>query len=107
MKKIDCWIITKNVEYPNSPQTSYPVRICKDEYFAKELLQSVFDDAKQHCDTKFGTYSNPIWMNEEKTLLKVDCTCYVGWMKYQTIETYHITPCDNDNLFSKQIWIND
>lgn len=106
MRKIDCWIITKNVEYPNNePSASYPLRICESETFAKELLQSVFDDANKNRWTKFGTYSNPIWLNDET--LQVKCTCRIGWMTFQTTETYHITPCDNDNLFSKQIWIND
>ena len=105
--KTRIYTITLNVKYNDGTERSYLKRITPDKHLAEELMQSVYDDADKHRDTKFGTFSNPEWLDEEHTTLKVLCTCYAGYLGVKFIETYSLCEDWEENIYSKQVWIND
>lgn len=101
------YTITVNVEYNDGTQMSYVTRITPDEEFAKSLMQSIYDDAENKRSTKVGVYSNPEWVDENHNVLKVLCTCGVGYMSVEFPHTYTLNAEWEDNVFSKQTWVLD
>ena len=99
------YTITVNTEYNDGTQRSYVKRITTDRELAESLMQSVYDDAKEGRSTKVGVYSNPEWIDEKHTVLKVLCTCYIGYMSIKYPETYSLNREWESRLYSEQTWI--
>ena len=84
------WTITRVSVNNNDGNTeSYLEAIVDTEREARELLQSVFNDALQKFETKYGAvYSDPEWKGEDKlqvtctlrTILSYTETFFIGWI---------------------------
>lgn len=107
MEKTRVFTITKHVKYNDGTENCYLERVTPDEQFARELMQSVFDDADKHRDTKFGTFSNPEWLDAGHDTLRVLCTCYCGYLAVKFIDTYYLSWTWLEDMNSNKIWIND
>ena len=84
------WTITRvSVNNNDGNVESYLEAIVDTESAAKELLQSVFNDASRKFETKHGAvYSNPEWKEEDK--LQVTCTLHAGCITLSYTETFFI-----------------
>lgn len=58
MKKEILYTITCNSKYNDGTKRSYLIRITSDYEFAKNLMQTIYDEAENNVETKFSTYSD-------------------------------------------------
>ena len=109
MKKGKLWyVITclhKHVQL--GEESSHLVRLVKDLETAKELMQSIYDDATVGRLGRFGIkYSDPKLLDEEHYTLQITADINInGWLHSTTTEIYHLSDDWNDNIFSNKSWI--
>ena len=90
-------------------ECSFLVRLVDNIETARELMQSVYDDAEAGRCGKHGVkYSNPKWLDEEHYTLQIMADINInGWLHSTTTEIYHLSDDWNDNIFSNKSWILD
>lgn len=98
------WTITRVSVNNNGGHTeSYLEAIVDTESAAKELLQSVFNDASRRFETKYGAvYSDPEWKGENK--LQVTCTLRAGFVNLSYTETFFIGWVWKEKIYNPK-WI--
>lgn len=107
VNKKTVWVITFNVKYNDGTEKSYIERITKSKAFARELMQSVYDDALHQRDGRFGTPSDPQWLDEEHTVLQCNSTIYCGYLRVKSVYTYHLYQEYADNIYSRKCYVID
>lgn len=87
-------------------ESSFLIRLVDNLETAKELMQSIYDDAQEGRAFKYGIkFSNPEWKDEEHRTLQVTSDIAVGYAHSITIETYHLSDEWDFNVFSNKPWI--
>lgn len=87
-------------------ESTFLTRLVRDLDTAKELMQSIYDDAAAGRVGKYGfKYSDPKWLDEDHLTLQITSTVYVGYIESTTIETFHLSDDWNFNIFSDKSWI--
>lgn len=82
------------------------IRLVDDLATAKELMNSVYEDAEKGRTGRYGIkYSNPKWIDDYT--LQVTSDIQVGWIHNFCTETYHLSDEWNNNIFSNKRWILD
>ena len=99
------YTITLHSKYSDNSEYSYLCRATPDLEFAKKLMQSIYDDAAIHRKTRVGTYSDPVWKDDEHRILEVKNTIRVGWMSSVTVETYYLSGGYDKNYLSDKPWV--
>lgn len=99
------YTITSHSKYDDGSEHSFLVRITPDLEFARKLMQSIYDDAERHRETRIATYSDPVWKDEEHCILEVKSTIYCGWMKSVTTETFYLGDEYDKNYLSDKPWV--
>lgn len=99
------YTITSHSKYSDGSERSFICRITPNLEFAKKLMQSIYDDAANHREARIGTYSDPVWKDDEHRILEVKNTICVGWMSSVTIETFYLGSEFKKNYLSDKPWI--
>lgn len=99
------YTITSHSKYSDGSERSFVCRITPDLEFAKKLMQSIYDDAANHRETRIGTYSDPVWKDDEHRILEVKNTIRVGWMTSVTTETFYLGDEWAENYLSDKEWV--
>ena len=105
MKKELLYTITCNSKYNDGKERSYLIRITPDYEFAKNLMQTIYDEAEKNVETKFGTYSDPKWLDNNHRTIQVTNTCYCFGIKQVVTEVYTLNSDWSFNIYSKDNWI--
>ena len=111
MKEKKLWyVITchhKHVQL--NEESTYLVRMVDDLDTARELMQSIYDDAEKGIIGKHGIkYSDPKWLDEKHLKLQITSDINInGWLHSTTTEIYQLSDDWNDNIFSNTSWILD
>ena len=105
MKEKRLYTITCNSKYNGGAERSYLIRITPDYEFAKNLMQNIYDAAEKNVETKFGTYSNPKWLDDNHETIQVTNTCNYFGIKHVVIEVYTLNNEWSSNIYSKNDWI--
>lgn len=99
------YTITSHCKYSDGSEHSFLCRITPNLEFAKKLMQSIYDDAAKNRETRIGTYSDPVWKDNEHRILEVKNTICAGWMSLVTIETYYLDSEYDKNYLNDKPWI--
>lgn len=105
MKKELLYTITCNNKYSDGKENSYLIRITSDYEFAKNLMQTIYDEAEKNIKTKFGTYSDPKWLDDNHRTIQVTYTCHCLGVKQVVTEVYTLNDEWSSNIYSKNGWI--
>ena len=100
-KKI-LYTITVGVKYNNNSERNFLMRITPDIESAKRLLRKVYEDAQNNKNTICGKLSNPKWLNESHTMLKITRICYIHYTRREATEIYCINVELKDNIYSEK-----
>lgn len=101
MEKELLFTITCNSRYSDGTERSYLMRVTSDYEFAKYLMQTIYDEAEQNVETKFGTYSDPKWLDDNHRTIQVTNTCHCLGIKQVVTEVYTLNDEWNFNIYSK------
>ena len=99
------YTITCNSKYNDGTERSYLIRITSDYEFAKHLMQTIYDEAENNVETKFGTYSDPKWLDNNHRTIQVTNTFHCLGIKQVLIEVYTLNSDCSSNIYSKNDWI--
>ena len=99
------YTITSHSKYSDGTEYSFICRITPDLEFAKKLMQSIYDDAANHRVTRAGTYSDPVWKDDEHRVIEVKNTICVGWMTSVTTETFYLGDEWTENYLSDKPYV--
>lgn len=111
MKEKKLWyVITclhKHVQL--NEESTYLIRMVDDLDTARELMQSIYDDAEKGIIGKHGVkYSDPKWLDEKHLKLQITSDININsWLHSTTTEIYQLSDDWNDNIFSNTSWILD
>ena len=105
MKEKRLYTITCNSKYYDGTERSYLIRITSDYEFAKHLMQTIYDEAENNVETKFGTYSNPKWLDDNHRTIQVTNTCHYLGIRQVVTEVYTLNSECSSNIYSKNDWI--
>lgn len=96
------FVITLHTKYNDGSGRSYLLRICSDQKFAEELLQTEYDDATERRQDKYGTvHCEPEWLDEKHHTLRIK-NITRGVVCYSTIS---LNADWEENIYSKQMWL--
>lgn len=99
------YTITCNSKYNDGTERSYLIRITPDYEFAKNLMQTIYDEAEKNVETKFSTYSDPKWLDDNHRTIQVTNTCHYLGIKQVVTEVYTLNNEWSSNIYSKNDWI--
>ena len=105
MTKELLYTITCNCKYNDGKERSYLIRITPDYEFAKNLMQTIYDEAEQNVETKIGTYSDPKWLDDKHRTIQVTNTCHCLGVKQVVTEVYTLNNEWSSNIYSENDWI--
>lgn len=105
MEKEILYTITCNSKYNDGTERSYLMRVTSDYEFAKNLMQTIYDEAEKNVETKFSTYSNPKWLDDNHRTIQITNTCHCLGVKQVVIEVYTLNKEWSSNIYSKNDWI--
>lgn len=105
MKEKTLYTITCNSKYNDGTERSYLMRVTSDYEFAKNLMQTIYDEAKKNVETKFSTYSDPKWLDDNHRTIQVTNTCNCFGIKQVVTEVYTLNNEWSSNIYSKNDWI--
>lgn len=105
MKEKILFTITCNSKYNDGTERSYLMRITSDYEFAKNLMQSIYDEAENNTKNKFSTYSDPKWLDDNHRTIQVTNTCHCLGVKEVVTEVYTLNNEWSSNIYSKNGWI--
>ena len=108
-KKLIYYITLHQKHVQSDSENVYIERIVKSPEIAKELMESIYEDAKNESLGKHGTkYSDPKWLNESHTKIQVTTDINInGWLHCTHIQTYELHDDWNTNLYSDKPWVLD
>lgn len=96
------FVITSHTKYNDGSERSYLLRICSDQEFAEELLQTEYDDATERHQDKYGTvHCEPEWLDEKHYTLRTK-NITGGVVSYSTIS---LNAEWEENIYSKCMWL--
>lgn len=101
MKEEILYTITCNSKYNDGTERSYLIRITSDYEFAKHLMQSIYDEAENNVETKFSTYSDPKWLDDNHRTIQVTNTCRCLGINQVVTEVYTLNDELSSNVYSK------
>ena len=88
-------------------ESTFLTRLVRDLDTAKELMQSIYDDAAAGRVGKHGIkYSDPKWLDDNHYKVQITSDINInGWLHSTTIETFEIHDDWNFNIFSDKSYI--
>ena len=105
MEKELLYTITCNCKYNDGTERSYLMRVTSDYEFAKNLMQSIYDEAENNAETKYSTYSNPKWLDNNHRTIQITNTCHYFGIKQVLTEVYTLNKDCSSDIYSKTGWI--
>ena len=105
MKEKILYTITCNSKYNDGTERSYLIRITSDYEFAKHLMQTIYDEAEKNVETRYSTYSDPKWLDDNHRNIQVTNTCHYFGIKQVVTEIYTLNSECSSNIYSKNDWI--
>lgn len=105
MKEEILYTITCNSKYNDGTERSYLIRVTSNYEFAKHLMQTIYNEAEKNVETKFSTYSNPKWLDDNHRTIQVTNTCHCLGIKQVVTEVYTLNNEWSSNIYSKNDWI--
>lgn len=105
-KKLWYYITCHHKHVQLGSESTFIVRMVKTLDEAKELMQSIYDDAAKGRVGRMGKYSDPKWLDEDHYKVQITHDINInGWLHSTTIETFDIHDDWNFNIFSDKSWI--
>lgn len=98
------YVITLHVTDCKGKTTSYLERITESLEFAKKVMQRLYDDATEGRRGKLSTLSDPEWLDERHTELKITVTTGNRFFNVKETNVYHLTNDMESNIFSPYSW---
>lgn len=105
MKEEILYTITCNTKRSDGTERSYLIRITSDYEFAKNLMQTIYDEAEKNIEIKFSTYFDPKWLDNKHRTIQVTNTCNCFGIKQVFTEVYTLNDEWSSNIYSKNDWI--
>lgn len=105
MKEKRLYTITCNSKYNDGTERSYLIRITPDYEFAKNLMQTIYNEAEKNVETKYSTYSDPKWLDDNHRTIQVTNTCHCLGIKQIVTEVYTLNNEWSHNIYSNNDWI--
>lgn len=105
MEKEILYTITCNSKYNDGTERSYLMRVTSDYKFAKNLMQTIYDEAEKNVETNFSTYSDPKWLDDNHRTIQITNTCHCLGVKQVVTEVYTLNNEWSSNVYSKNGWI--
>lgn len=102
MKKF-VYTITITHIYEDGKIQSFLERICDNYDTAKQLLNSLYDEAFNEFEGRHCKYSDPKWLDDNT--LQVTSTIRCGGIVCKTTEVYSIHSEMEANIYSRKEWI--
>lgn len=68
-------------------------------------MKNIYNSAEKNVETKFGTYSNPKWLDDNHRTIQVTNTCHCFGIKQVVTEVYTLNNEWSSNIYSKNDWI--